>query len=116
MNIASYTQEDEFAGLADPERMAAEIPDLDLFHPWSVDADQARDLAIACEAAGLEHDKRIVNSDGAAVSSGQMLRIEISATAAGNGLAAALQLERIAKVSRSETPEIVIPLGTDPRR
>lgn len=75
MNIASYTQEDEFAGLADAERMATQVPDLDLFHPWSVDADQARDMAIACEAAGLEHDKRVVNSDGAAVSSGQMCRV-----------------------------------------
>lgn len=75
MNIASFTQEDEYAGLADPEQMASDLPDLDLFHPWSVDADQARELALSCEAAGLGYDKRVVNSDGAAVSTGQMCRV-----------------------------------------
>ncbi|MGI9324920.1 MAG: metalloprotease PmbA [Pseudomonadales bacterium] len=75
LNIARYTQEDEYAGLADAELMPEQVADLALYHPWPLDADQARDLALACESAGLEHDARIVNSDGASVSSGQMCRV-----------------------------------------
>lgn len=75
LNIARYTQEDEYAGLADAELMPEQVADLDLYHPWSLNADQARDLALACESAGLEQDARIVNSDGASVSSGQMCRV-----------------------------------------
>jgi len=32
--IARYTAEDPAAGLADPERLAHEFPDLDLYDPW----------------------------------------------------------------------------------
>jgi PmbA protein len=47
--------------------MCTEVPDLDLDHPWVLDATAAIDLAIACEAAALGHDKRISNSEGATV-------------------------------------------------
>ncbi len=67
--IARYTEEDPCAGLADAELMASDYPDLDLDHPWSVSADEAVDLAIRTEAAALEHDGRITNSDGGSVSS-----------------------------------------------
>jgi PmbA protein len=65
--FASYTAEDKYAGLADADRMCTEARDLDLDHPWSLDATAAIDLAIACEAAALGHDKRITNSEGATV-------------------------------------------------
>jgi PmbA protein len=65
--FASYTAEDEYAGLADAGRMCTEVPDLDLEHPWDLDARAAIELAIACEAAALGHDKRISNSEGATV-------------------------------------------------
>jgi PmbA protein len=65
--FASYTAEDKYAGLADADRMCTEVRDLDLDHPWSLDATAAIDLAIACEAAALGHDKRITNSEGATV-------------------------------------------------
>lgn len=65
--FASYTAKDEYAGLADADRMCSSVPDLDLDHPWSLDAAAAIDLAIACEAAALGHDKRISNSEGATV-------------------------------------------------
>lgn len=65
--FASYTAEDKFAGLADADRMCAGAPDLDLDHPWDLDAAAAIDLAIACEAAALGYDKRISNSEGATV-------------------------------------------------
>ncbi len=65
--FASYTAEDRYAGLADADRMCTEVPDLDLDHPWDLDATAAIDLAIACEAAALGYDERISNSEGATV-------------------------------------------------
>jgi PmbA protein len=67
--FAKYTAEDQYAGLADAEMMCADVPDLQLDHPWSIDAGAAIDLAIACEKSALEFDKRIKNSEGATVSS-----------------------------------------------
>lgn len=68
-SLAQYGAEDDAAGLADPERMATSFPDLELYHPWSLETDQAIDLATTCEAAALEQDERINNSEGATVSS-----------------------------------------------
>jgi len=65
--FASYTAEDKYAGLADADRMCTAVPDLQLDHPWSLDATGAIDLATACEAAALGYDKRITNSEGATV-------------------------------------------------
>jgi len=38
-NIARYTTDDKFSGLADPELMATDLPDLDLYHPWDIDVE-----------------------------------------------------------------------------
>lgn len=73
-DIARYTAEDPAAGLPDAEDLAlgkAAKRDLDLFHPWSVTADKAAELARRCEAAALSVDKRITNSEGAGVSAQQ---------------------------------------------
>src|SRR6187399_2232749 len=64
-DIARYTSEDDCSGLADPEELAREIPDLDLDHPWDLPPEQAVELARACEAAGRVVDTRITNSEGA---------------------------------------------------
>ena len=74
-SIAGFTAEDECAGLPDPEDLARDIPDLDLSHPWSIEPDAARDLAVACEAAALGADKRITNSEGATLSTHQGSRV-----------------------------------------
>ena len=73
--IARHTEDDEAAGLADPELMAREFPDLDSWHPWALQADQAVDLALACESAGREADPRISNSDGASASTATSLSV-----------------------------------------
>ena len=65
--IARHTAADPYAGLADPERLAREIPDLDLYHPWSLTAEDAIDLARECEAAALAFDPRIRNSEGGSI-------------------------------------------------
>ncbi len=66
--IARHTQEDPAAGLADATRMATDPPDLDLFHPWALTVDDAIALAVECEEAARAYDPRIVNSEGADVS------------------------------------------------
>lgn len=73
--IARYTAEDPCAGLADPEELARDIPDLELDHPWSLTPDEAVSLARSCEAAGLAVDARITNSEGATVSSQRDVRV-----------------------------------------
>ena len=66
--IARHTAQDEFSGLADPDRMAVDPPDLDLFHPWTLSTEEAITLALETETAARDHDARITNSDGASVS------------------------------------------------
>jgi len=73
--IAKYTAEDDCSGLADANLMARDIPDLELFFPWNIDADQAIVLARSCEDAARAVDKRITNSEGATVSSQQGARV-----------------------------------------
>ncbi len=73
--IAKYTAEDEYAGLADAALMAREVPDLDLCHPWGINAEQAIELAIECEDAARGMDVRITNSEGGSVSSHQGYRV-----------------------------------------
>jgi len=42
-SIASFSSEDEYAGLPDKSMLATEFPDLDGFHPWDIDAEAAID-------------------------------------------------------------------------
>lgn len=66
--IAEYTQPDPCAGLADVDRLAKDIQDLDLYHPAGITAEQAIEYSKECEAAGLSYDKKITNSSGAGFS------------------------------------------------
>src|SRR2546422_3561739 len=68
LTIARFTAEDESAGLADPEELARDPQDLDLFHPWDLPVERAIAIAKACEAAAFRLDERVVNSEGASVS------------------------------------------------
>jgi len=74
-DIARYTAEDECSGLADPDELARDIPDLDLDHAWDISPEQAVELARACEAAGRVVDTRITNSEGATVGSHRGVRV-----------------------------------------
>jgi len=75
-DIARYTSEDACAGLPDAERLAQELPELDLYHPWDLDAEHAIGIATDCEAAALAVDKRIENSEGGTVSSYVGIRVK----------------------------------------
>ena len=73
-DIARFTAEDLASGLPEADELAlgdAALRDLDLFHPWDIDAQRALELAQRCEAAALAVDRRITNSDGAGVSAQQ---------------------------------------------
>ena len=78
--IARYTEEDPCAGLADPARLATRFPDLDLWHPWALDAPAAIALGQQIEGAGREKSG-ISNSEGASVQTGETLAVY--ATSAG---------------------------------
>jgi PmbA protein len=67
--FASCTAQDSCSGLADVDLMCTDIKDLQLDFPWTIEAADAIDMAIECEAAGLQFDSRISNSEGASVSS-----------------------------------------------
>jgi protein pmbA homolog len=73
--IAKYTSPDECAGLADKELMAFDAPDLDLYHAAEIDVDKAVQLALDTEKAALEHDDRIVNSEGASFNAHTGVRV-----------------------------------------
>ena len=66
--IARHTAEDDCAGLPEPELLARAQPDLDLFHPWPIGAEEAVEIAKRCEAAAFAVSKKIRNSEGASVS------------------------------------------------
>ena len=73
-DIARFTAEDPMAGLpdqADIETATDKAKDLALFFPWAVTSELAAQMAQECEAAALDADKRITNSEGAAVSAQQ---------------------------------------------
>ncbi len=73
-NIAKFTAEDTFCGLADAGLMAKDVVDLDLYHPWHASVEEALEVAKRCESAALNVDKaRIKNSEGASVSTSEGL-------------------------------------------
>ena len=73
-DIARFTAEDPAAGLPDAADLATPAEaarDLDLFHPWTVDAAAAAEIARRCEDAAMSVDRRVTNSEGAGVSAQQ---------------------------------------------
>jgi len=73
-DIARFTAEDPAAGLPDADDLVSAeeaARDLDLFHPWDLDADTAAQLARRAEDAALSVSPRITNSEGGASSAQQ---------------------------------------------
>ncbi len=73
--IARYAAEDPCAGLPDAGLLATEFPDLDLYHPWPLEAEAAIDLAVAAEDAARAFHPDISNSEGASLNTFQGLRV-----------------------------------------
>ena len=73
-DIARFTAEDPAAGLPEADELVTPDVagiDLDLFHPWALDAEGAADLAKRCEDAAFATDRRISNSEGGGTSAQQ---------------------------------------------
>lgn len=75
IDIAKYTSEDPCSGPADRDLLAFEAPDLQLFYPSEVSADQAIDYAANAEKAALSADPRITNTEGGSFNSHYGIRV-----------------------------------------
>lgn len=73
--IARYTSTDAHAGLPERQLLATEFPQLDLYHPTELNAEQAIDMVVACEQAALDYDPEINNSEGATINMHQGVRV-----------------------------------------
>ena len=73
--IARFTAKDEYSGLANEEDLASDFLDLSLHTSWDVNADKAFALAQTCEDAAFKSDKRIINSEGATVTSHESFQV-----------------------------------------
>ncbi len=74
-NIARYTSEDPFSGPAEASQMPDSVPDLELYHPGSLNPDFGIEQAMRCEQAAFDADPRITNSDGANFASHNAVRV-----------------------------------------
>ena len=74
---ARFIEPDPFAGLPDPALLVhpEQIPELDLFHPCPLEAEQLLDLCQVTEQAGFDYATAIVNSEGAACTATQDLHL-----------------------------------------
>ncbi|MGZ5215940.1 MAG: metalloprotease PmbA [Caldimonas sp.] len=101
-DIARFTAEDAAAGLPDADDLAlgeAAERDLDLFHPWSIDAEAAIAVATECEAAALAVDRRITNSEGAGVSAQQSHFYSANTRGFGSGYASSRHSISVAPIA-----------------
>jgi PmbA protein len=64
IEIAKMTGQDKCFGLADKALFSNEYPELDLYHPWELSADEANQMMKECEALAMQ-DKAIKTSEGA---------------------------------------------------
>lgn len=68
LSIARFTAADPCAGLPEPELLAREDMELDLYHPWNLPVEAAIDLARRSEQAAFAVSPQVRNSEGATVS------------------------------------------------
>ncbi|QCI17501.1 metalloprotease PmbA [Buchnera aphidicola (Acyrthosiphon lactucae)] len=64
INISNYSSSDFFSGLPNIKFLCFHAMELDLFHPWEFNVENAIDLSILSEKAAFKFDKRIINSEG----------------------------------------------------
>lgn len=69
VNIARYTIEDEYNGIADKELLEFKPINLDLCHPIELDVKMGANLACIAEQTALKYDKRITYTEGGRFSS-----------------------------------------------
>lgn len=75
IEISHHTSVDPYAGIAEAQWLAWNVPDLDLLHPMELDPEIGLDLARRCEAHAMTLDKRIKHSDGAGFSTHNGIKV-----------------------------------------
>jgi PmbA protein len=68
LSIARFTAPDPCAGLPDAKLLCKAPMDLELYHPWSLNIEDAIDIARRCEQAAFAVSPLVKNSEGASVS------------------------------------------------
>ena len=102
-DIAKHTEEDPYAGLADIDLMAKDIPDLGLYCHWDISAEESIELAQQCENVARNFDKRITNSEGASVSSHDGYRLYANSQGFVGGSASSRQSLSCSVIGESES-------------
>jgi PmbA protein len=74
-HIARFTTKDPFSGLAESKFLEKTPPELDLYHPWSIDPQNAIALGKECEAYALARDNRLTFSEGASLSTQEAIYV-----------------------------------------
>lgn len=69
IDIARYTSEDPCAGMAEKHLLAFDAPDLDLFHPWTLNTEKALALAAEAEETARNASTKIINTEGGSCTS-----------------------------------------------
>lgn len=68
LQLAAAAEADPFAGLAEPDSLAFEYPELNLYFDTPIDSQALLAHVQTCEAAGLAADRRILDSRGTSLS------------------------------------------------
>jgi len=66
-NIAKFTDEDKYSGLADKAELGFHYPELPNHFAWPISVEHAAELAVECEQRALAKDKRIICSEGVTI-------------------------------------------------
>ncbi len=77
--MAKAAPEDPWIGLAEPDALARDWPDLDLADTFDIDEKQLQEMALACEAAALDV-KGVTRSAGAGASASRSLVVLATST------------------------------------
>ncbi len=75
IDIAKYTEPDPYGGLADEDRLATSFPNLDVYHPQPLNADELIERAIAVDVAAMDHSSELIPSDGSAAHAGSTISV-----------------------------------------
>jgi PmbA protein len=74
-NIARFTDEDKYSGLAEPELLAFNYSPIETSYPWTISVEHAAELAIECETKALDKDKRIICSEGVTINTSEGIHV-----------------------------------------
>lgn len=75
IDIAKYSSSDPYAGIADKSLLAFDYQELELFHPWTLNADEAVRIAARAENSARFADPRIINTEGGSFNSHYGIRV-----------------------------------------